>query len=378
MQIVDDAHQLRDAMEELSGSGSLGREGGLSIERPALIDRFLEEATEVDVDSLRDSVGEFMIGGIMEHIEQAGVHSGDSACALPPQTLSDEVVEKIVAAARSIAERLNVVGLINIQFAVQDENVYVIEANPRASRTVPFVAKATGIPLAKIATRLMLGESMASLREAGILDGDIDYRSSSRVAVKEAVLPFGRFPNVDSVLGPEMRSTGEVMGLAPTFGEAFYKSQIGAGMEIPESGVVFISVADRDKEYAVDVARQFLQLGFHFAATTGTAATLVQQGIPVEHVIAKIGDEYGEDAPDLMADSKIDFVINTPRGRSTRTDGDHIRMAATKYKVPCVTTIAAARALVAGIAQWRETKVDVISLQNLHQSTQLALHAEEK
>lgn len=377
MQIVDNEEQLLDAMEELSSFGSLGKEGGLSSERPALVDRFLEEAVEVDVDSLRDSSGDFMIGGIMEHIEEAGIHSGDSACALPPQSLSEAVVEKIVAAAQAIAERLNVVGLINIQFAVQDENVYVIEANPRASRTVPFVAKATAIPLAKVATRLMLGETLDSLREAKIIDRNIDYTSSSRVAVKEAVLPFTRFPEVDTVLGPEMRSTGEVMGLGRTFGEAFYKSQIGAGMKIPDSGTVFFSVADRDKERMVDVARQFLQLGFHFAATTGTATELVQHGIPVEHVIAKIGDEYGDDALEIMAESKIDIVVNTPRGRSTRTDGDHIRMACTKYRIPCVTTIAAARALVAGIAQWRDVDVDVISLQQLHENTQLTLSAKE-
>ncbi|MFN8015173.1 MAG: carbamoyl-phosphate synthase large subunit [Acidimicrobiia bacterium] len=373
MKIVDDEKQLVQAMEELSDFGSLGKEGGLSSERPALIDRFLQDAIEVDVDALRDNNGDFMIAGIMEHIEEAGVHSGDSACALPPQTLSEEVIETIVDNTRSIAEKLNVIGPINIQYAVQDENVYVIEANPRASRTVPFVAKATGIPVAKIATRIMLGQSIAEMKSQGIIDDKIDYRSSSRVAVKEAVLPFTRFPNVDSALGPEMRSTGEVMGLGSTFGEAFYKSQIGAGMKVPNSGVVFISVADRDKEKAIEVARQYMQLGFRFAATTGTASSLVQNAIPVDHVIAKIGDEFGDDAIDLMSNGKIDFVINTPRGRSTRSDGDHIRLAATKYRIPCVTTIAAARALASGIAQWRNVEVDVVSLQNLYESTQLAL-----
>lgn len=373
MQIVDDGEQLRLAMEELSGIGSLGREGGLSLERPALIDRFLDDAIEVDVDSLRDSHGEFMIGGIMEHIEEAGVHSGDSTCALPPQTLSEETIETLISWSRAIAERLNVVGLINIQYAVQDGEVFIIEANPRASRTVPFVAKATGVALAKIATRLMLGETLASLRESGMLPSDYDALNTSRVAVKAPVLPFGRFPTVDAVLGPEMRSTGEVMGIGDTFGEAFYKSQIGAGMKVPESGVVFFSVADRDKDKAIDVARQFMNLGFRFAATTGTATALVQKGIPVDHVIAKVGDEFGDDVTDLMAQGVIDFVINTPRGRSTRRDGEHIRFAATKNRVPCVTTIAAARALAAGIAQWRQVEVSVVSLQNLHAHTQLVL-----
>jgi carbamoyl-phosphate synthase large subunit len=375
MQIADDSSQLSEAMDELSAMGSLGKEGGLSIERPALVDRFLEDAIEVDVDALRDKEGGFMIGGIMEHIEEAGIHSGDSACAIPPQTLSDNVISSIEKSTRAIAESLNVIGSINIQFAVQEESVYVIEANPRASRTVPFVAKATGVPLAKIATRLMLGETLESCRKNGVIDERVDYKSSSRVAVKEAVLPFGRFPKVDTVLGPEMRSTGEVMGLGATFGEAFYKAQIGAGMNVPESGVVFISIADRDKSKAVEVARQYSNLGFRFAATTGTASWLVQNSIPVDHVIAKVGDEYGDDAVDLMSSGKIDFVINTPRGRSTRTDGQHIRIAATKYKIPCVTTIAAARALASGIAKWREVDIDVVSLQNLYNSTQLTLQA---
>lgn len=375
MQIVDDETQLREAMEELGSMGTLGREGGLSLDRPALIDRFLEDAIEVDVDALRDVNGEFMIGGIMEHIEEAGIHSGDSACALPPQTLSDEVIQKIIDATNELAQRLNVIGLINIQFAVQDKNVYVIEANPRASRTVPFVAKATGIPLAKIATRLMLNESLQELREKGIVDPNRDYKSSGRVSVKEAVMPFARFPTVDAVLGPEMRSTGEVMGTGATFGQAFYKSQLGSGMKVPETGVVFISVADRDKEKAIDVARQYMNLGFRFAATTGTASAFVQHGIPVDHVIAKIGDEFGDDAIDLMANGKIDFVINTPRGRSTRRDGQHIRMAAIKYQIPTATTIAAARALAAGISGWRDVNVEVLSLQNLYANTQLVLDA---
>lgn len=378
MQIVDEPNQLVEAMDELSAMGTLGKEGGLSSERPALIDRFLQDAIEVDVDALRDVDGEFLIGSIMEHIEEAGVHSGDSACILPPQTLSKEVLDTIVKHTQALAENLNVVGLINIQFAVQDDVVYIIEANPRASRTVPFVAKATGIPIAKIATRLMLGETFKSLRDNGIIAQDLTSENimpTDRISVKAPVLPFARFPKVDAVLGPEMRSTGEVMGISPTFGSAFYKAQIGAGMVIPNKGVVFISVADRDKEKAIEVARMFAGLGFRFAATSGTASAFVQKGLPVDYVIAKVGDEYGDDATDLIANGKIDLVINTPRGRSTRRDGQHIRVAATKYRVPCVTTIAAARALASGIAGWEKSGVQVSSLQKMHANTQLNLES---
>ena len=378
MQIVDEPNQLVEAMDELSSMGTLGKEGGLSSERPALIDRFLQDAIEVDVDALRDSSGEFLIGSVMEHIEEAGVHSGDSACILPPQTLSKAVVDTIIKHTKALAENLKVVGLINIQFAVQDDIVYIIEANPRASRTVPFVAKATGVPIAKIATRLMLGETFQSLRDNEIIAQDLSSENimpTDRISVKAPVLPFSRFPKVDAVLGPEMRSTGEVMGISPTFGSAFYKAQISAGMVIPNKGVVFISVADRDKDKAIEVARMYAGLGFRFAATSGTASAFVQKGLPIDYVIAKVGDEYGDDATDLIANGKIDLVINTPRGRSTRRDGQHIRVAATKYKVPCVTTIAAARALASGIAQWEKSAIEVASLQKMHANTQLNLES---
>lgn len=378
MQIVDEPNQLVEAMEELTAMGTLGKEGGLSSTRPALIDRFLQDATEVDVDALRDINGEFLLGSIMEHIEEAGVHSGDSACILPPQTLSSDVIATIIKHTKALAENLEVVGLINIQFAVQDDNVYIIEANPRASRTVPFVAKATGIPIAKIATRLMLGETFESLRSAGIISVELSSENimpTDRISVKAPVFPFARFPKVDAVLGPEMRSTGEVMGISPTFGTAFYKAQISAGMVIPSKGVVFISVADRDKENAIEVARMYAALGFRFAATSGTASAFVQKGIPVDYVIAKVGDEYGNDAVDLIANGKIDLVINTPMGRSTRRDGQHIRIAATKYHVPCVTTIAAARALASGIAQWEKSNIQVASLQKMHENVQLTLES---
>ncbi len=250
MQIVHDAEQLASAMKELTEFGSLGLEGGLSAERPVLIDRFLASATEVDVDAIRDHTGEVVIGGVMEHVEEAGVHSGDSACAIPPQTLPDWVVAVITAYTEAIAERLDVRGLINVQFAVAGTSVYVIEANPRASRTVPFVAKANGIPLAKVATRVMLGATLAELRSEGLLTEPI----TGHVAVKEAVLPFNRFPQVDPALGPEMRSTGEVMGIDSTFGQAFFKAELAAGNGLPTDGVVFLSVNDHDKPAGLVVA----------------------------------------------------------------------------------------------------------------------------
>jgi carbamoyl-phosphate synthase large subunit len=245
MQIVYDDAALESAMREMSAEGSLGREGGLSAERPALIDRFLEDAVEVDVDAVRDQAGEVIIGGIMEHIEEAGVHSGDSACAIPPPTLPAAVIATIEEHTRSLAAALEVCGLLNVQYAVKDGAVLIIEANPRASRTVPFVSKATGVPLAKVAARVMLGATLESLRDEGLLRPPAD---SGHVSVKEAVLPFDRFPDVDTLLGPEMRSTGEVMGIDRSFGLAFAKSQAAAGNRLPTSGTVFLSLADRDKD----------------------------------------------------------------------------------------------------------------------------------
>ncbi len=253
MEIVYDDERLVEAVEGMSGvGGSLGREGGVTRERPVLVDRFLEDAVEVDVDAVRDATGEVVICGVMEHVEEAGVHSGDSACALPPQTLSTPVVGELERMVRVIAEALQVRGLINVQFAVKDDRAYVLEANPRASRTVPFVAKATGVPVAMIAARVMVGSTLAELRREGLLVEPV----SGHVSVKEAVLPFNRFPGVDTLLGPEMRSTGEVMGIDTTFGLAFAKSQIAAGNRLPVDGTVFLSLADRDKSAGLDVARR--------------------------------------------------------------------------------------------------------------------------
>jgi carbamoyl-phosphate synthase large subunit len=327
MQIVHDRNQLATAMAELSGFGSLGREGGLSAERPVLIDRFLDDAVEVDVDAVRDHTGEVLIGGVLEHVEEAGVHSGDSACAIPPASLPSWVVEVIESYTAAIAARLDVRGLINVQYAVAGTKVHVIEANPRASRTVPFVAKATGVPLAKVATRVMLGASLAELRAEGVVPESLMRRSSDDgespvVAVKEAVMPFNRFPEVDPALGPEMRSTGEVMGIDTTFGRAFYKAELAAGTVLPTTGTVFLSLADPDKPAGLVVSKRLRELGLGVVATQGTADYLARFGEPVDEVVAKVSEGEGKTAVDLIAAGAVSFVVNTPRGGIGRTDGE--------------------------------------------------------
>jgi len=349
MEIVYDDERLERVVGELGAS--LAREGGVSAERPVLVDRFLEDAIEVDVDSVRDGTGEVLIAGVMEHVEEAGVHSGDSACALPPQTLSPDVIEMLEVHTRAIAEALSVVGLLNVQYAVKEGQVYVIEANPRASRTVPFVAKATGVPVAMIAARVMTGSTLAELRTEGLVRPPA---GEGWVSVKEAVLPFGRFPGVDTLLGPEMRSTGEVMGVGTTFGLAFAKSQIAAGTPLPSEGTVFLSLADRDKGAGLEAARRFASLGLTLLATSGTAAFLESNGVPVATVVAKVGESGAADAVDLIASGRVQLVVNTPRGRGPRADGLHIRSAALAHQVPCLTTVAAARAAAAGMADWRD------------------------
>ena len=364
MRIVYDEESLTEAMTELAEEGSLGREGGLSAQRPALIDRFLEDAVEVDVDAIRDRAGEVLIGGIMEHIEEAGVHSGDSACALPPPTLPPVVIEEIEKHTSALAAALDVCGLINIQFAVKDSEVFILEANPRASRTIPFVSKATGVPLAKVAARVIVGSTLAELRVEGLLSNP----ARGNVAVKEAVLPFNRFPEVDTILGPEMRSTGEVMGIDKSFGRAFAKSQSGAGNQLPEAGTVFFSLADRDKDDGVRVATQLAELGFSLAATSGTAKALELAGVSVAMTVAKVGEKSGEDAVALISSGKVSLVINTPRGRGSRLDGAHIRAAALRNNVACITTAAAALAAVNGIADRAAHPAEVLSLQEYHQT----------
>jgi len=364
MEIVYDDEGLRVAMAQLASFGSLGKEGGLSAERPVLVDRFLEDATEVDVDSIRDATGDFVIGGIMEHVEEAGVHSGDSACVIPPYSLSTETMAVLVDYSQRIANALGVIGLLNVQYAVKSGQVFVIEANPRASRTVPFVAKATGVPLAKVAARVMLGATLAELRTEGLLSEPVQ---GDHIAVKEAVLPFSRFPESDALLGPEMRSTGEVMGIDLTFGLAFAKSQLAAGTNLPTSGMVFLSLADRDKKVGVKTAERFCELGFSIAATSGTADYLTRNGIEVATVVAKLGEPDGQDAVDLIESGEVVLVVNSPRGRGPRADGAHIRAAAGKHNIPLLTTAAAGLAAVNGMADRQSHPLAVRSLQEYHQ-----------
>ena len=377
MTIVHDEAGLREAMAELAAFGSLGKEGGLSAERPVLVDRFLEDAIEVDVDAIRDHTGEVLIGGIMEHVEEAGVHSGDSACMIPPQSLPAETIADLEATTAALATELEVQGLLNVQYAVTSEadgsrNIFVLEANPRASRTVPFVAKATGRPLVKIATRVMLGASLGELRDEGML-GEI--ADGDHIAVKEAVLPFNRFPETDQLLGPEMRSTGEVMGIDLEVGLAFAKSQIAAGDLLPTEGSVFFSVADRDKQSGLAAAQAYSELGFGIIATAGTAAMLQEAGVEIEGVAAKIGAPEGSDegsvslpdAVELIESGRIQIVVNTPRGRGGRADGAYIRNAASRAGLPLFTTVAAAAAAAHGIADMAAHPLQVRPLQAYHQ-----------
>jgi carbamoyl-phosphate synthase large subunit len=368
MEIVYNDEAVRRVMHTLT-TGALAREGGVTAERPVLVDRFLEDAVEVDVDAVRDATGEILVAGIMEHVEEAGVHSGDSACTLPPQSLEPQVLADLDRHTRSLADALSVCGLINVQYAVKDGQVYVLEANPRASRTVPFVAKATGVPLAMVAARVMVGQTLAELRSEGLLPANAvgQIQVLDHVSVKEAVLPFDRFPGVDTLLGPEMRSTGEVMGIDITFGLAFAKSQMASGARLPDTGTVFLSLADRDKPAGLEVARAFSSLGFSIAATLGTAGYFRSEGVTVDTLVSKVGEEgVASDAVDLIAQGKVQMVINTPRGLGPRADGQHIRKASVTYHVPCLTTLAAARAAAGGIADARAHPLVVRALQDLH------------
>jgi carbamoyl-phosphate synthase large subunit len=321
------------------------------------LDRFLENAIEVDVDALCD--GETVwIGGIMQHVEEAGIHSGDSACALPPHSLGEDEVAEIRRQTEAIALELGVVGLINVQFAVAAGQVYVIEANPRASRTVPFVSKAIGVPLAKMACRVMLGERIADL------DLPEDPMRGDHVSVKEAVMPFNRFSGADALLGPEMRSTGEVMGIASDFPTAFAKAQAAAGAALPQSGTVFLSVTDTDKQTAVGIGFLLSDLGFRVMATRGTAQSLRPWGIPVETV-----NKVGEGSPhivDRILAGEVDLVINTPTGSGARSDGWEIRRAAIARGIPCVTTLAGGLAAARAILKARDGEAEVRSLQEIH------------
>jgi carbamoyl-phosphate synthase large subunit len=327
-----------------------------SPEHPILIDQFLEDAIEVDVDAISD--GQLtVIGGIMEHIEAAGVHSGDSACVLPPPSIDRDMQAEIMAATKAMAAELNVVGLMNVQYAIKGDQLYVLEVNPRASRTVPFVSKATGIPLAKLATKVMLGISLPSM-------GFTRERFPEHISVKEAVLPFDRFPDVDTLLGPEMKSTGEVMGIDTEFGTAYAKAQIGAGQKLPTSGTVFISVKKSDKQSMLPIAEQFHAIGFQIMATRGTARLLTSQNIPNTQVKkVSMGRPHVVDA---IKNGEVQLVINTGQGDTPRRDGYMIRRAAIKYDIPYTTTLAGAKALSRGIAALKQKRYGVRALQDYY------------
>jgi carbamoyl-phosphate synthase large subunit len=337
-----------------------------SQERPVLIDHFLEDAIECDVDALSDG-DDVVIAGIMQHIEEAGIHSGDSSCVLPPVDLTEDVKATIRKYTRALAKALNVLGLVNIQFAIQRGKVFVIEVNPRASRTVPYVSKATGVPLAKIASRLMVGRKLKDLLPDYVPGGEHagkDLATGSHFFVKSPVFPWGKFPGVDTVLGPEMKSTGEVMGVAETFGEAFAKAQIAAGQMLPMQGTVFLSVNDHDKEGLVELAKQFQEMGFHLVATHGTAAVLEEAGLQPERVY-KV-KEGRPNVVDLIKGDRIHLIINTPRGQDTFFDEKAIRRAAVLARIPTITTLAAARAAAGGIEALQEGTLSVVALQTLH------------
>lgn len=325
-------------------------------DHPILIDKFLENAIEVDVDALCDRTQKVVIGGIMEHIEQAGVHSGDSACSIPYNSLSDEVAATIRTWTVKLAQALEVVGLMNIQYAVQGEQVYILEANPRASRTVPYVSKATGVPLAKIASLVMSGQT---LEELGVTEEIVP----KHVAVKEAVLPFDKFQGSDTLLGPEMRSTGEVMGVDTDFGKAFAKAELAAGVSLSREGTVFVSMNDRDKKAAVAVVKEFKELGFKIVATEGTRKTLQEEGIDDVDLVLKV-HEGRPHVIDYIKNKQIQLIINTPTGEESQNDGRLIRRTALDFKLPIITTIAGAKATVAAVKSMREHPLTVKAIQD--------------
>lgn len=326
--------------------------------QPVLIDKFLEEAIEVDVDCISDG-NEVVVAGIMEHIEEAGVHSGDSACSIPPYSLEKSTLDEIREATIAMAKHLNVIGLMNVQFAVKREddvvNVYVLEVNPRASRTVPFVAKATGVPVANIAAKVMAGMTLAEL---GIKEQPLP----SVYSVKESVFPFRKFAGVDIVLGPEMRSTGEVMGISKSFAIAFAKSQLAAGVTLPSEGKVFVSVSAQHKDRAVNIARDLHELGYTILATPGTGDRIEAAGIPVQRVKKII--EGHPNLIDYMKNEDVDMILNTPSGKGARTDEGTIRATAVQHGIPCITTIQAAEAVVDALKALQDEAMEVESLQD--------------
>jgi carbamoyl-phosphate synthase large subunit len=347
MKIVYDEETLRGFIAEAQEA---------SENQAVLIDKFLEDAVEVDVDAISDGENT-VIAGIMEHIEEAGVHSGDSACVLPPYTLGKDVIDRIREHTISLSQELKVCGLINIQYAIKGDIVYVLEVNPRASRTVPFVSKVTGIPFAQLAAKVMAGEKLPDL-------GLTEEKKISHIAVKESVLPFSRFSGVDIILGPEMKSTGEVMGIDTTFGKAFYKAEIAAGTDLPMSGTVFVSMRDHDKRHIIPVARKLVEMGFSIIATQGTVDALTAENIPVS-IVGKISD--GDTTIlDMMNAGTIKLLINTPSGKNEHTDARRMRSRAVMQGIPCITTIQGARAAVRGIEAVIKDSYEVRSLQEYH------------
>ncbi|MDQ5837483.1 MAG: carbamoyl-phosphate synthase large subunit, partial [Acidobacteriota bacterium] len=355
MAIVYDERSLDDYMRTAVDA---------SPEKPVLIDKFLERAAEFDVDALADETT-CVVAGLQEHIEEAGIHSGDSSSVLPPYKIAEEHLETMRHYTRQLARALRVRGLINIQFAIKDDRVYVLEVNPRASRTVPFVSKATGVPLARIAALVMAGRELS---EFGLPE-DLTVRLE-RFYIKSPVFPFKKFPGVDPVLSPEMHSTGEVMGVGRTFGEAYAKAMLGAGLELPSEGTAFISVNDADKGQAALLARRLTRLGFNLMATFGTAARLREVGLEVETVF-KV-NEGRPNIADKIRLGEIALVINTPLGRASHYDEQAIRRAALQFNVPCVTTMTGAQAIVEALAARAQTDVSVVSLQELHEVARAA------
>jgi carbamoyl-phosphate synthase large subunit len=350
-------------------AGFISRATDITPDQPVLVDRFLDSAIELDVDALFDG-DELFLGGIMEHIEEAGIHSGDSACVLPAMTITPSQQKAIRDATLKIAQGVGVLGLINIQFAMAEDVLYVLEANPRASRTVPFVSKATGVPLAKAAARISMGTKISQLRSEGLLPIQGDGLAKG-ISVKEAVLPWNRFRRtdgrgVDAVLGPEMRSTGEVMGIADTFGESYAKSQISSFGPLPKGGTVFISLADKDKNAGLSPARAFSQLGFKIIATGGTADFFATNDILAQK-IRKNSEGTGplgeRTIVELLNSGEVDLVINTPVGRGTRADGWAIRTAAVQRSIPCITTTAGFSAAVEGIKALQRGDLSVLPIQ---------------
>ena len=347
MKIVYDEKALLSFIEEAKE---------VSQGHPILIDEFLEDAIEVDVDGLCDGKNTF-VAGMMEHIENAGIHSGDSACVLPPHTLSARIIAQIKKQTCDIAQGLSVVGLLNIQFAIKGEHVYVLEVNPRASRTVPFVSKATGTPLAKIASQIMVGKKISDFQF-------VDPESLEHISVKESVLPFSRFSGVDIVLGPEMKSTGEVMGIDFTFGAAFAKSQMCANQALPQKGKVFLSVNDKDKRQIAFLAKKLTDMGFSLLCTKGTARTLKANGVKAD-IVDKV-DEGKNNLLGLIKTNGIHLIINTPSGQKSQLDMRAIRSTANLHGIPCITTIQGAWAAVNGIEAGREKEFVIQSLQDYY------------